>query len=246
LFGPAVAGYVIDGFGYAAVFYIMAALNATAIIFTSFLPRTVPQPVTRKNVLADIGAGFKYLVNHKTMLLILAFTVASVLLAMPFQMMMPIFAKDILKVGVSGQGTLMSASGLGAIVASLILASIPSRKKGITLLAANIIMGAALMIFAFSVSWPLSLVMMMVVGIGRIGNNTAGTALLQTHTEPAYLGRVMSIMMLNFGLSGLGSFFAGMLAESISAQWAVGGLSLVLVGISFLAILFLPGLRKLD
>jgi hypothetical protein len=53
-------------------------------------------------------------------------------------------------------------------------------------------------------------------------------------------------MMLNFGLSGLGTFFAGMLAEGISAQWAVGGLSMVLVGISFLAIIFLPKLRKLD
>ena len=246
LVGPAIAGYIIDWFGYDIAFYMMAALNGLAIIFTSFLPSTKSLQTIRKSVMTDIKEGFKYIAGHKTILLILVFFVASVLLAMPFQMLMPIFAKDILHKGVAGQGTLMSLSGLGAIIASLILASLPSKRRGITLLISNIIMGASLVVFAFSVSWPLSLVMMMVVGIGRIGNNTAGTALLQTHTEPAYLGRVMSIMMLNFGLSGLGSFFAGMLAESVSAQWAVGGLSMVLVGISFLAIIFLPRLRKLD
>jgi MFS family permease len=246
LVGPAIAGYIIAGLGYAAVYYIMAALNAAAIIFTSFLPRTSPLQSKRNSVLIDIKEGFKYIVSHKTILLILIFLVASILLAMPFQMLMPIFAKDILKVGVEGQGTLMSLSGLGAILASLTLASIPSRNRGIMLLVSNIIMGTALVLFAFSVSWPLSLGMMVFVGIGRIGNNTSGTALLQTHTEPEYLGRVMSIMMLNFGLSGLGTFFAGILAETISAPWSIGGLAMLLVGVSFLAILFLPRIRKLD
>jgi MFS family permease len=246
LVGPAIAGYIIAGLGYAAVYYIMAALNAAAIIFTSFLPRTSPLQSKRNSVLIDIKEGFKYIISHKTILLILIFLVASILLAMPFQMLMPIFAKDILKVGVEGQGTLMSLSGLGAILASLTLASIPSRNRGIMLLVSNIIMGTALILFAFSVSWPLSLGMMVFVGIGRIGNNTSGTALLQTHTEPEYLGRVMSIMMLNFGLSGLGTFFAGILAETISAPWSIGGLAMLLVGVSFLAILFLPRIRKLD
>ena len=245
LVGPAIAGYIIAGFGYDTIFYVMAGLNAAAIIFTSFLPKTTPSK-THQNVLTDIGEGFRYIVNHKVILLILIFFIASVLLAMPFQMLMPIFAKDVLKVGVAGQGTLMSASGLGAIITSIIMASLPSKKRGITLLASNIIMGASLVFFAFSVSWPLSLGMMALVGVGRIGNNTAGTALLQTHTEPKFLGRVMSIMMLNFGLSGLGTFFAGVLAASITAQWAVGALAMVLVGISFLAIFFLPKLRKLD
>jgi MFS family permease len=246
LVGPAIAGYFIAGFGYDITYYIMAALNAIAIIFTSFLPKTLSLESVRKSVITDIKEGFRYIVVHKTILLILLFSIASVLFAMPYQMLMPIFAKDILKVGVAGQGTLMSLSGLGALIASLTIASMPSKRRGITLLAANIILGIALIVFAFSVSWPLSLGMMVFVGIGRISNNTAGTALLQSHTKPEYLGRVMSIMMLNFGLSGLGSFFAGMLAESISAQWAVGGLAMILVGISFIAILFLPKLRKLD
>jgi MFS family permease len=244
--GPAIAGYLIAGLGYAFAYYAMAFLNAVAIIFTWFLPKVAPSPAIRKNVMTDIKEGFHYMIGNRTIMFILLFFIASVLLSMPFQMLMPIFAKDILKVGVSGQGTLMSASGLGAILASLTLASLPSRKRGITFLASNLLMGGGLVVFAFSVSWPLSLAMMVIVGIGRIGNNTAGTALLQSLTDPVFLGRVMSIMMLNFGLSSLGTFFAAVLAQTVSAPWAIGSLALVLVCISFSSLLFVPRLRKLD
>ena len=246
LVGPAIAGYIVAAFGYAAVFYIMTALNGSAIIFTSFLPRVAPSRRERKSVVNDVVLGLKYVWGHRTILTVLGLVVASVILAMPYQMMMPIFAKDILKVGVSGQGTLMSFAGFGALAASLTLASVSTRKRGYTLLASNLIMGLALIIFAYSVSWPLSLGMMVFVGLGRTGNNTAGAALLQTHTEPQYLGRVMSIMMMNFGLSSLGTFFAGVLAEKISAQLSIGGLAATLVAISLAAAIFIPRLRKLE
>jgi MFS family permease len=246
LAGPAIAGYVIAGFGYANIFYLMAGLNAAAIIFTTFLPKTLPVEAVRKNVMGEIKKGVQYIAHNRLIAFILLFMIAAVLLAMPFQMLMPVFAKDILQIGVEGQGTLMSLSGVGAIAASLVLASIKSRRRGLTLLISNIIMGLGLIVFAFSVSLPLSMIMMVMVGIGRIGGNTVGNALLQTHTDPEYLGRVMSIMMLNFGLSGLGTFFASILAETISAPVAIGGLATALVVLSFGAIFFVPMIRKLE
>jgi MFS family permease len=246
LIGPAIAGIVIDSFGYAVVFYAMTALNASGIVFAVFLPRTTPSQVRSRTVLADVIDGLKYMLGHRTILLILALFVASILLAMPYQTLMPIFAKDILRVGASGQGTLMSVCGFGALTASLVLASIPSRKRGAALLVSNVLLGLALVVFAFSTSWPLSLGMMIFVGIGQTGNNTVGATLLQTHTDPEYLGRVMSIMSMSFGLSSLGAFFAGILAESISAPWAIGGLAMMLVAISFGALLLVPRLRRLD
>lgn len=237
LIGPAVAGYVIDWFGYAMVYYIMSGIQGGAIVFTSFLPRVVPSRATAKNVVAEVGEGLRYIGSHRLILMVLVFYVGSMLLGMPYQMLMPAFAKDILAVGVSGQGTLMSVSGLGALAASLTLASLPSRRRGLILLLSNVLMGVALLVFAVSVSWTLSLCMMVLVGIGRTSNNTAGAALLQTHVEPAYLGRVMSIMTMNMGLSSLGTFFAGMLAESFSVQWAVGGLAITLVGLSMVGLI---------
>jgi len=246
LVGPATAGFAIDSFGYAAVFFLMTVLNISGIVFTACLPKSKPIQPLGRSMLTNVFDGFKYILSHRTVFLLLALFVAAILLAMPYQMLMPVFAKDILKVGVSGQGTLMSVAGFGALAASLTLASLPSRKRGVTLLLANILMGMALVVFAFSVSWPLSIGMMLVVGMGLTGNNTAGAALLQSYTDPEYLGRVMSVMSMSFGLSGLGTFFAGMLAESISAQWALGGLAAVLVAIMLGVLIFLPRIRKLD
>ena len=246
LVGPAIAGYIIDAWGYGTAYYLMAGLNALAIFFTSLLPNMKPVQILRKSVMNDIAKGARYIGTHKTVLTILTFMVVTVLLAMPFQSLMPIFAKDILKVGVQGQGTLMSVSGIGALAASLTLASLPSKKRGLIMLVSNVIMGGALVVFAFTTSWPLALAMMVMVGIGRIGNNTAGTALLQMHTDPEYLGRVMSIMMLNFGLSSLGTFFASIIADEISAEWAIGGMAMALVAISVWGMLFMRRLVKLD
>jgi MFS family permease len=114
------------------------------------------------------------------------------------------------------------------------------------LIVSNAVMGIALVVFAFSVSWPLSLATMVFVGMGRIGNNTSGATILQMQAEPEYLGRVMSVMMMNFGLSGLGTFLAGVMAQSISAQWSIGILAAALVAISIGSFVFMPRLRKLD
>jgi MFS transporter, DHA1 family, staphyloferrin A biosynthesis exporter len=246
LVGPVIAGVVISYSGYATVYYIMTALNASGIIFSLFLPDPMPAPTLGRSVVSNMVDGVKYVFKHRTILLILVLFISSIILAMPYQMLLPVFAKDILDVGVTGQGTMMSVSGFGALAAALILASIPSRKRGITLLAANLVLGLALIVFAFSVSWPLSLCMMVVVGMGQIINNTAGTATIQTYTEPEYLGRVMSIMSMSFGLSSLGAFFAGLLAQDIGAQWAIGGLAIVLVAVSFYMLAFSPKVRKAD
>jgi MFS transporter, DHA1 family, staphyloferrin A biosynthesis exporter len=246
LIGPLVAGIVIKYFGYAAVYYIMTGLNASGIIFSLFLPNPKPAPASGQSVLSNVIDGIKYVMNHRTISLILILFISSIVLAMPYQMLLPIFAKDILDVGVTGQGTMMSVSGFGALAAALLLASLPSRKRGITTLVANSILGLALIVFAFSVSWPLSLCLMVIVGMGQIVNNTAGTAMIQTYTEPEYLGRVMSIMSMSFGLSSLGAFFAGILAEDIGAQWSIGALAIMLVVISFYMLVFSPRVRKAD
>jgi MFS family permease len=243
---PVIAGYIIGAFGYGTVYLIMAGLNVAAIVFNSFLPKIPARPVVNKNVLIDIKEGFKYILGNRTILLVVLFFIASVLLVNPLQMLMPVFAKDILEVGVEGQGTLMSLMGLGSIGISLVLASFPSRRRGLTLLISNICMGAAIVTFAFSELWPLSMAMMVFVGIGRIGADACGNTLIQTLSDPAVLGRVNSIVMVSFGLGGSVSFIIGLLAETIGTPWALGLFAIILIIASSFAIVFLPHLRKLE
>ncbi len=243
---PALAGFVIDTFGFEAIFYTMTGLYVTAVIFTSFIPLTKALPVRASKALSDIAEGLKYVWHKTTIFLIVGFAMMVIILSMPYQMMMPIFADDILMVGATGMGLLLSVSGVGAMVGSLTLASLPSKKRGVMLLASGLILGVALAGFAFSFSMPLSMSLMVLVGLGQAGRMTLGMTLLQSYVDAEYLGRVMSINMLDMGLSQLASFFTSLLVESIGVQWAIGGFAMVLSFLSILALVFVPRIRELD
>ncbi|MFH0769177.1 MAG: MFS transporter [Chloroflexota bacterium] len=246
LVAPALAGFLVDAFDFEAVFYTMTGLYLASVVFTSFLPATGTISLRGGGALLNIQEGLKYMWGKTTILLILVLTLVVVVLSMPYQMMMPIFADDILQVGATGMGILMSVSGIGAMIGSFAIASLPSKRRGTLLLVSGLILGLALAGFAFSRSWPLSLGLMAFVGLGQTGRQTLATTLLQSYTDAEYLGRVMSINMMDMGLSSLGTFLAGLLAEGIGAQWAIGGFAMVLVLISILAFVFVPRIRKLD
>ena len=251
LFAPALTGFLIDAFDFEAVYYVMTASYLMAVVFIAFMPPTSTITIRRASALTNIKEGLSYIRHETTLLLILAFTLFAVLLSMPYFILMPIFADDILKVGgiavgATGMGWLMSISGIGAIIGSITFASLPNKKRGLMLLASGVIMGLALVSFSFSSSYSLSLAVMVFVGLGQTGRMTLGNTLLQYYVEAEYRGRVMSIYIMQFGLSSLGAFAAGLLAESMGVQWAVGGFAMLLVFLSILALTFLPRLRKLD
>ncbi len=70
--------------------------------------------------------------------------------------------------------------------------------------------------------------------------------LLQTYTENAYRGRVMSIYMTQFSVMSFGAFAIGLLVEVVGAQWALGGASALLVAVSLAYLMWSPRLRELD
>jgi len=114
------------------------------------------------------------------------------------------------------------------------------------MLFSGILLGLALTGFAFSRSWPLSLTLIVFIGLGQTVRMTVSNTLLQYYVKNEYLGRVMSIYLMQFGITSLGTFMAGMLAEGIGTPWALGCFSLVLLAASIAALFFLRNLRKLD
>jgi MFS family permease len=246
LLAPALTGFLIDAFDFKAVYYAMTGLYCAAVVFIAFMPRTSTIAVRGGGALADIKEGFQYVWQKTHILLVLAFTLVAVLLSMPYMLLLPIFTEDILKVGAAGMGMLMSVSGIGAIAGSLVLASLPNKKRGLMLLASALLLGVSLTGFSFSSSWSLSLALIVFIGLGQTGRMTLANTLLQYYSNDEYRGRVMSIYMMEFGLTSFGTFGAGLLAEAIGVQWSVGGLALVLVFIAILGLFFLPRLRRLD
>jgi len=246
LFAPALTGFLIAALDFQAVYYVMTASYIVSVVFIAFMPPTGTITIRGSSTLSDIKEGFKYLRHETTILLILIFSLFVVILSMPYFLLMPIFADDILKVGEIGMGWLMSISGIGAIIGSATLASLPNKKRGAMLLTSCVVLGIALAGFSFSNSYSLSLALMVVVGLGQTGRMTLANTLIQYYVEDKYRGRVMSIYMMQFGLTSFGTFAAGLIAEAVGVQWAVGGFAMVLILLSILALACLPRIRKLD
>ena len=240
ILAPAASGFLMEFFGFADIYYIMAGMYLFAGVCMHLMPRTAKKLSEGTDAWKDIIDGFRYIVKKKTMLHILIFTLVSMICGMPFMQLMPMITTNILHVGAGGLGILMSVSGAGAIVGSLILASSPDKKRGLIMLVSGLIMALGLIGFGFS-SWMwLSLIMVVLVGLGQAGNRGAGNTLVLAdppYDDPASPGAIDS---------SLGTFFAGVLAQAAGIQWSIGGFAIVFAVVSVGYIMFSPRLRNLD
>ena len=249
---PALAGFMIEAYGFQSTYFFMTAMYAVSVFFISLMPHTGTIALKGRGALADIMDGLRYVRHDVTLLLILVITFLTVLLSMPYMMLLPVFTEDILNVGAGGMGVLVSVSGLGAMAGSIVLASLPNKKRGAMLMRGSLILGLGLVGFSFSSSWlpsyawPLALTFIVVVGVGQTARMTLGNTLLQYYVEDEYRGRVMALYMMEFGLTSFGVFFTGVLADQVGIQWAVGGLAILLVIFSVGVLAFVPRIRKLD
>lgn len=247
LIAPGIAGFIIgDASNFEAVYFTMVGLYICAALLILFIPARTRIIATGNKIMADIQKGFQYIRKDSLILFILAYVLIVTILAMPYQQLMPIFADDILKVGAPGMGLLLSVSGAGALVGSLVLAALPNKKRGILLLLSGLIAGISLLVFSFSSYMTLSLLFIFFVGLGQTLRMTIGSALLQAYTQDVYMGRVMSILNIQWGLMSVCTFFAGLLAEVFAVQWVMGSLAIILIIISIVFLIMSPGTRKLD
>jgi MFS family permease len=246
--GPALAGFLVDAYDFAAIYYLMTGMFAISTVLTLFLPRTSKITNIRKriNPFEDVIEGFRYIRRETVFALIVIFGMCHMISGCPYQQLLAIFTDDILKVGASGMGILMTASGIGALAGSIMLASLPNKKRGILLLFSGIVMSVPLIVFSFSTSWYLSLIMMPLIGLGPTMHGTLTNTLIQYYADPDYRGRMQSFTAIGMGLASLGTFIAGVLADAIGVQWSVGGMAMLLTFITILFFVFSPRLTNLE
>lgn len=246
ILAPAATGPIVDNWGFAVVYYVMTALYIFSTIFLLFIPKKRPTIRQGSSTASEVVEGISYLRTEKTILLILAFTLFCTILGMPFNFILPMFTEGVLKVSASSLGLLMAVSGIGSIIVSLMLASISNKHRGIMMLYSGLILSVALVVFSFNTNWYLALAMSAFIGLGQTGQTAIGFTLIQYYVDPSFRGRVMSFMMLGFGLSSLGTLFAGVLADSVGIQVSIGGLAIALALITIIIIVFSSKLRRLD
>ena len=236
----------IDGAQY--IYFAMSALYLWSIV--GLLPVRVADRVRPEGghppPLQELVAGFRYVARAPVIRMLLACNFLMVLFSMTYFMLLPGFAKQVLGTGPARLGLLVSFSGVGSLIGSLVIASLPNRRRGLVLLLSAMLVGVGLVAFSASNSYWLSVLLLGVVGLGQAGRMSLSNILIQSHVEDAYRGRVMALYMMEFSLMSVSVFLVGILASEIGPQLAVG-LSAVglLLLVSFL-LLFSPRYRGLD
>jgi MFS family permease len=247
LVGPSLAGmliaissegwcFLIDGISYMAV-------------IASLLMMRLHAPVVKRlatSTLHELKEGWTYVSEFLPIRTILLLFAAVSLMGMPFVVLMPIFAARVLHGGPHTLGFLMGAMGLGALISALSLAarrSVVGLVRIIPIAAA--VFGAGLIGFGLSRVFWLSMLMVMIAGMGMMQGMAASNTVIQTIVSEDKRGRVMSYYTMAFvGMSPFGSLLAGSLAHAIGAPWTVmiSG-AVVLVGAVWFATR-LPALRR--
>jgi MFS family permease len=248
LLGPSAAGMLIAAFG-EGICFLINAISYMAVIVSLILMKIERKNVQprRSKVWQELKDGFRYAAGFAPIRDILLIFALVNLVGMPYMVLMPVFAKDVLHGGPSALGFLMGCTGLGALGGAVFLAS---RKSvlglGKMIPIAATIFGSALIVFSFSRLLFFSLGLMLLTGIGQMILMATSNTLLQTVVDDDKRGRVMSFYTMAFmGATPVGSLIAGFLASKIGAPWTVFIGGIVCIFGAFFFAKRLPILREL-
>jgi len=238
IIGPSIGGVVIAAVGEGWCFMI-DAISYLAVIL-SLLAMHVSHKAYRRaegKVLEELRAGFDYVTQSVPMRSSLMLLALVATMGMPYTVLMPAIATDLLHGGAHTLGFLMTSAGLGALAGALYLAARNSvLGLGRAMVVSTIAFGIGLVAFSQSRSLWLSLLLLPVVGGGMMVETASTNTILQTIVEERMRGRVMSFYTMAFlGTAPLGSLIAGVLANRIGAPTTIllGGLACVAGGIWF-------------
>ena len=247
--GPALGGILIAAFGPGGNFYVQAVAYI-GVLAAIFAMRPPPQiaPAEQASAFADLKEGLAYVRSTPVVLALMISALVPNIFAMPYQALMPVFQKDVLRVGPEALGLMLAAPGVGAVVAALILASIAAqvRRKGMLLLVALNLLGVSLISFSQITSLPLALVALAGVGACQILYAATTNTMLQIIVPDALRGRVTSIYMLDHGLSPIGALMAGVGAHLLGAPTTVAMMGAAVIVLAAGVAWRMPQLRAVE
>ena len=246
--GPAIGGVLIGSAGIAACYFLngVSYLAVVAGLLLMRMPPWVPPPVTGDG-LARFREGVRYIAGDRRVRALVLNTALLSIFGFPYLVLMPVFARDVLRVGATGLGFLMAAMGVGAVISALGVAAIGQRlPKGRVVALAAPAFGVAVAAFAITPWFPVALGILLLSGGAMIANNAVTNTLLQTVVPDGLRGRVMGAYAFVFvGMAPLGAFQAGWLAERIGVQEAVAAGGLVCAAASLVLWRLVPEVRAL-
>ncbi|MBL4888439.1 MAG: MFS transporter [Candidatus Lindowbacteria bacterium] len=246
--GPVCAGLLIGVVELEGVYAlaILLYLIGTACMF-GVKPAPPEKGADSKPLLADVKYGFTYLGQNRQILLLLLFGLLPMLLAMPFQNLLVVFADEVWEVGARGLGFLQGAAGIGGVLGALWVArrgETPQRFK--VMVRCTLGFGVFLAIFCFVPSFYWALIPLILANIFANVASTINNTSIQILVPDEVRGRITSFMLMSFGLMPLGVLPMAYAAEHIGAPAAVAVASVILIVGVIIFVLSSPTFRRLD
>jgi len=238
LIGPALSGMVLGKFG-AGVCFALNAASFMAVI-TSLWMMKLPRynkPAVKKKMMQELAEGFAYVKNTPTISVILLMLTLVSLFVLPFDTLLPIFAKVVFKGDASTFGYIFSFIGLGSVAGTFFLASLkPGTNLKMILLVSTVLLGVGLGLFSHVSYFPGAMVFATLAGFGRMTQNTVVLTIAQVECDAKMRGRVMGfVAMAMFGMLPLGSLLIGAVSQQIGAPNALlcQGVMAVIIAAAF-------------
>jgi MFS family permease len=230
MLGPAIAGLLLTIVSPAVCFFINAISYMPVVVALLAMRVKKRAPNTaHSSALNELAEGVRYAMGFPPIRSVLFLVGLISLLGMPYAVLMPIFAAEVLHGGAHTLGLLMSAPGIGALFGTVYLASRKSiRGAGTRVAAGALIFGGGLIVAGLSRGLIVALFALFFVGLGMIVQLAISNTLLQTIVDDDKRGRVMSLYTMAFmGMAPFGSILGGVLANHIGVQmtFLIGGIA---------------------
>ena len=225
--GPALAGVLIATFGTGGSYATQAGFYLLATFWTLQLSQAASsasrgQSGQGASFSRSIIEGWKFSWKNETVRTALLVVMLASLFIVPFTALLPVFARDILEVGATGQGLLLTGMGVGALGSAVMIASVGDRMpRGLFMLAGVALYGLSIAAFAASSWFHLSILLMVVIGFANVCSHALVQTVIQTYSPSEFRGRTMSIFHMSNVVLTAGSVLIGALATLWGARWAV-------------------------
>jgi MFS family permease len=234
LIGPSIAGLLVPLIGTGGCFLINS-ISFLAMILALLMMRDLPPVVfdSSISVVSQWREAFHYVAHARVPRALLLNVMVFSAFAYSYVVLMPVFADVILEAGVRGMGAMMGAVGVGALAGGVWQAALSHKaRRGRVVIFGAFTLGVALLLFSFSRSLLLSVLILPLVGLASISMLASTNTLLQTLAPDHLRGRVLGFYTTAFmGVMPLGSMLVGTVASEIGAPWTVaaGALACLIV-----------------
>jgi MFS family permease len=242
--GPALAGLLIALFGTGGSYTVQAAFFFLATIWTIQLQASYGSSSGGRHASSvesfgrSIIEGFKFSWRTEEVRISLMIVFFASLFIVPFTTLLPVFARDILAVGATGQGLLLTSMGIGALCSAILIASIGDElPRGMLMLGGVTIYGFINIVFAWSRWFEFSLFLMGIVGLCHVHAHALVQTVIQSYSPSQFRGRTIAIFHMSQVIMTLGAMLTGALSPLLGAPGAIAAMgvagSLAMIGIFF-------------